>query len=141
MRFIQQGEIKFRDYDLDTNTIRYFDLDSYNGNEHDNYSNITLFTGLKDKNGVEIFEGDFVKWIFGKHYWEAIISKVNNNKSNTLYAIETYHNCTTNEEENIYTYERSDSRRGSRNDIEYLSKNLEVIGNIYLNPELLTDNA
>ena len=33
-------EIKFRDFDFDTNTIRYFDLDMYNKYEHDNYGNI-----------------------------------------------------------------------------------------------------
>ena len=93
------------------------------------------FTGLTDKNGVKIFEGDVVKWMFGKHYWEAVISSRENNKSNTLYAIETFHNCTKNEEGH-YTYERSDSRRGVRNDIEFLSRNIVVIGNIHDNPEL-----
>lgn len=98
---------------------------------------IMQFTGLHDKNGKEVYEGDYVKWTFGGYYWEAIIQTVPNNKSNTLYAIETYHNCTLNEDETTYTFERSDSRKGSRNDIEYLSTNIEVLGNIYENPELL----
>ena len=97
---------------------------------------IGQFTGLTDKKGVKIFEGDVVRWSFGQHYWEAVISSIENNKSNTLYAIETFHNCTK-DEEGYYTYERSDSRRGTRNDIEFMSKRIEVIGTIHDNPKLI----
>lgn len=98
---------------------------------------IGQFTGLTDKNGVKIFEGDIVKWTFGKHYWEAIIQGVPNSQSINLYAIETFHNCTKDAELEEYTYERSDSRQGSRNDITYLSPRVEITGNIHDNPELL----
>ena len=98
---------------------------------------IGQFTGLTDKNGTKIFEGDIVRWVFEQHYWEAVISTVPNNKSNTLYAMETFHNCTTDDEGEFYTYKRSNSRNGSRNDIEYLSREREVIGNIHDTPELL----
>jgi len=98
---------------------------------------IGQFTGLTDINGKEIFEGDIVRWVFEQHYWEAVISTVPNNKSNTLYAMETFHNCTTDDEGEFYTYKRSNSRNGSLNDIEYLSRECEVIGNIHDNPELL----
>ena len=98
---------------------------------------IMQFTGLTDKNGKEIFEGDIVRWCLGKHYWEAVIATVPNNKSNTLYAMETFHNCTTDLTNECYTYERSNSRNGIRNDIEYLSERVEIIGNIHETPELL----
>ena len=98
---------------------------------------VSQFTGLTDKNGVKIFEGDIVKWTFGKHYWEAIIQGVPNSQSINLYAIETFHNCTKDIETEEYTYERSDSRQGSCNDITYLSSRVEIIGNIHDNPELL----
>lgn len=94
------------------------------------------FTGLLDKNGVEIYEGDIVRWVNGLHYWEAIISTILRNKSNTLYAVETFHNCTEDEDKGIYTFERSDSRKGARNELEFI-ENIEVIGNIHQNPEIL----
>ena len=105
----------------------------------DNYEIVARlrFTGLHDKNGVEIYEGDVVKWCYSKHYWEAVISTIPNNKTNTLYAVETYHNCTTDETEEINTFERSDSRKGVRNELEYLSKDIEIIGNVYQNQELI----
>ena len=53
-------EIKFRDFCFDTNKMRYFDLDHYDKNEHDCFGTIMQFTGLVDKNGVEIYENDLI---------------------------------------------------------------------------------
>lgn len=97
------------------------------------------FTGLTDKNGVEIYEGDKIKWTLGKHYWEAVISTVPNNKSTSLYAIETFHNVSIGCDESgdeIYTYERSDDRKGIRKSLEFLSRSTEVIGNIHEESEV-----
>jgi uncharacterized phage protein (TIGR01671 family) len=98
---------------------------------------IGQYIGKTDKNGEELYAGDIIKWVNGERYWEAVISSVANATTNTLYANETFHNIfTTDEKGEKYTYIRSDSRKGTRNDLEYLSE-VEKIGNIHQNPNLL----
>ena len=99
-------------------------------------SELMLFTGLQDKNGVEIYEGDNLRLTNGKFWWTYVVSTIPNNRTSTLYAVEVEHNVTS--EDDRYTYEISDSRKGIRNELEFLDcKRLEVIGNIHENKELL----
>ena len=59
-----QREIKFRAWNKNDETFTYFDL---NDQVEPMGRPITQFTGLKDKNGKEIYEGDLIK---ADWHWE-----------------------------------------------------------------------
>lgn len=79
---------------------------------HDKNLVLMQFTGLKDKNGKEIFEGDIMGYGNAKCEigWDSNLAK--------------------------FTIIRWIYGAGSRQ-IKFISKKFEIIGNIYSNPELL----
>ncbi len=118
-------DVRAIDFDDDGNIIcvNYPEGKSYSGYDGDNIE-LMQYTGLKDKNGNEIYEGDIVKGTKrnGTKYWEinfiSVVKFTNENKKSKF---------------NIYVNEYKEFDFSA-------CFGLEVIGNIYENKELL-ENA
>lgn len=116
-------EIKFRAWD---STLKQFlpNIQNHLGNdewafgnilkENGNRFNVNQYTGLKDKNGKEIYEGDIIKY-FNHRFRDPIIHEVEYHSEGTSFSIP-----------NLHTMEDFEPEEG-----------IEIIGNIYENPELL----
>lgn len=141
-------EIKFRAYSKSTNKILDWDFIKKVGNLQKlltlNHVEVMQFTGLKDKNGVEIyFDSDLVNMKFTINcdtFNDCSYINTNEDGSKTykkivlLPSVLTIRNPTVgiefyNKEFNIYT------PAWSKYDEDI--NNLEIIGNIHQNPELL----
>ena len=125
-------EIKFRAWDKLNNKMRYFKptetirfVDFYD--PANNWSEPMQYTGLKDKNGKEIYEGDIVR-----HYNRNVVVKWGFYVDGPEY-----------DEDRTENYGWYLKTGKIKYDVEPLatekgdSNELEVIGNIYENPELL----
>lgn len=131
-------EIKFRSWDKNNETMEYegygdnsgdrsssyyprIELNGYVCDEsHDSFV-LMQFTGLIDKNGEEIFEGDILKWK-DKKYIKAVVEWGEQADQARWLVVE-----------NLDVYDLSDLAH--RNLVERIEA--EVIGNIYENPDLV----
>lgn len=98
---------------------------------------VQLFTGLFDKFGKEIYEGDILEEKFNNHYWRSEIKKADRFGTN-LFAFCFEHNVSINEETELYTFNKITviEEKRIRNYVPSGNR-VEIIGNIFENPELI----
>lgn len=130
-------EIKFRAKNIETNEWIYFKISEYPYTSIIDEETITQFTGLKDKNGKEIYEGDIV--LIPDTYTDAITEdgrgpqEPDNHLSEVIYENGCF-KFSVKERADIldkghYTFDDLEGETGN--------DELEVIGNIYENKDLL----
>lgn len=133
-------EIKFRVYDKDFKRMRYLNSshdficfdEKGNGYYHNMqtglgewFSDLMQYTGLKDKNGVEIYENDIIDIHQTVNGYNQFVIQYDNYKFSAR-----YYNQKTKQILGWYQYDLDELF-----EINETEKEIEVIGNIYKNEE------
>ena len=129
-------EIKFRVYDEDLKKMRYFNSshdficfdEKGNGYYHNMqtglgewFSDLMQYTGLKDKNGVEIYENDIIDIHQTVNGYNQFVIQYNNYKFSAR-----YYNQKTKQILGWYQYDLDELF-----EINEAEKEIEVIGNVW----------
>jgi len=121
-------EIKFRIWNVDTNCwltkialLQDISCGRYNLFVNKNLNNIIIqqYTGLKDRNGQEIYEGDLINFS-----WQAGYKEFYDDKNQEVFY---------NDESASFVFGKDKSCMLDR----VVYNTLEVVGNVFENPELL----
>lgn len=86
------------------------------------------YTGLQDRNGVDIFEGDILHLDY---------ARIEGGRLGTVFAVPGGFGWETFEDEVGQRYLTGYEDMGNKQNAQWLEETAEVIGNIYENPELL----
>lgn len=118
--------------------MRWFFFHTSNEQPADDYSSVMQYTGLKDKNGKEIYEGDIVNVPYGRHKYNANDDSYDTNTLDIIpcrIVFQEYGGFVPKLEIGKKTAQKRIGKRKCLWGIQ--PSDYEVIGNIYEHPELL----